>query len=867
MAFTRKPRRGATPVDPEALYRQLAPTNSGPDSLWSHQSDLLRDWHASYRQKQEVALELPTGAGKTLLGGLLAEWLRMSEGKPVAYVCPNNQLAAQAHARLTEYGVNPVLLTGSARNWDAADRSKFTTGDAVAVSNYHHIFNSNPVLTGAGTLILDDAHAGEQPVAAAWSINVERSEGAYKALLAVVSDGLDSSVASGLADDLSVRRFHRTVHLVSPVAVAAHANEIEAALDAAVQAGTLHLSKGYTLGTLAGHLGHCLIYATHQRFLIRPLISPTGGHAAFNDPDRRIYMSATLGAGGELERAFGRERIDRMPVPRGWDKQGTGRRFFVFPELTTDLSSDDTRLGPWLSGTIARHERAALITPAGYISTEILDAAKLPADFVVLDGKAVENDMSLFTSEPKAVLDLANRYDGVDLPDDACRLLVVAGLPAQGDLQERFLYEALGAGAVLQERVRSRIVQGVGRATRNAKDHATVVVLGDKLTNFMFQTNVLTALREELQAEIEFGRDQSVNKPLTEVDDNIDLFLAQGQEWRDVEADIVDERDHRTRQDPPATAELAATASPEVRAIHQWWDGDLDGALTHATNVLDELRKNPKATRYAALWNYLAASWARTLAEQTGDPSGTYALSADAYMEAAREAGRGTAWLSRLAHGAERIPHAHEYDDLDQFAAKNLIPLVRGWTAKNQTEMDQAKAALAQPAAKPYESALKVLGTYLGASESFDAGGAQAAPDSTWIFGDKLWVCWEAKSEAAATSEISTRYVREANSHLDFVKGKRSEAIPVGSVTCFATPQRRIDNNAKAICSDNIFYLPEHAALDLLKRVSTALGIARRFGPDLDEAGLLSALKGQQCLPSQWITTLTGQPLATLGDE
>lgn len=96
MAFTKPSRKLPLPSDPEALYRQLARTNAGPDGLWGHQTDLLRDWHANYLRERDVALELPTGAGKTLVGGLIAEWLRQAEREPVAYLCPNRQLAVQA---------------------------------------------------------------------------------------------------------------------------------------------------------------------------------------------------------------------------------------------------------------------------------------------------------------------------------------------------------------------------------------------------------------------------------------------------------------------------------------------------------------------------------------------------------------------------------------------------------------------------------------------------------------------------------------------------------------------------------------------------------------------------------------------------
>jgi hypothetical protein len=89
---------------------------------------------------------------------------------------------------------------------------------------------------------------------------------------------------------------------------------------------------------------------------------------------------------------------------------------------------------------------------------------------------------------------------------------MLSGLPTQSDLQEKFLYNSLGAHNVLEERIRSRLVQGMGRATRNQHDFSTVVVLGSELTNFMFRPEVLQAFREEIQAEIEFGRDESLGR-------------------------------------------------------------------------------------------------------------------------------------------------------------------------------------------------------------------------------------------------------------------------------------------------------------------------------------------------------------------
>jgi Rad3-related DNA helicase len=145
-------------------------------------------------------------------------------------------------------------------------------------------------------------------------------------------------------------------------------------------------------------------------------------------------------------------------------------------------------------------------------------------DHKVFHAADIEEDLSAFTGEKDALLVLTNRYDGIDLPDDDCRLVIIYGLPSRGDSQERFLAGALGAMDVLQERVRARIVQGAGRATRNEDDYAAVVMLGDDLAAFCTRRDVLNAMRPEVNAEISFGLENSLDTPSTEMTENFQVL-------------------------------------------------------------------------------------------------------------------------------------------------------------------------------------------------------------------------------------------------------------------------------------------------------------------------------------------------------
>ena len=113
-----------------------------------------------------------------------------------------------------------------------------------------------------------------------------------------------------------------------------------------------------------------MMHVSHSELLMRPQIAPTRFHDAFADADKRIYMSATPGDGGEFERAFGRHKITRIPVPANCETQGTGRRLLVFPDLLRGLG-DESHMG-------SRASRCRRARPAGCGRLADLDATGRP---------------------------------------------------------------------------------------------------------------------------------------------------------------------------------------------------------------------------------------------------------------------------------------------------------------------------------------------------------------------------------------------------------------------------------------------------------------------------------------------------------
>ena len=104
MAFTKAKHNVTSYATPGELYHDLPRRPGAVPGLWSHQSHMLKAYTDS-RNKPDLALELPTGTGKTLTGLLIAEWNRQKNNERVLYSCPTRQLAEQVRSAANREGI------------------------------------------------------------------------------------------------------------------------------------------------------------------------------------------------------------------------------------------------------------------------------------------------------------------------------------------------------------------------------------------------------------------------------------------------------------------------------------------------------------------------------------------------------------------------------------------------------------------------------------------------------------------------------------------------------------------------------------------------------------------------------------------
>ena len=219
--------------------------------------------------------------------------------------------------------------------------------------------------------------------------------------------------------------------------------------------------------------------------------------------------------------------------------------------------------------------RSLILTPNRRTAKAVIEELnKLSPNPTIFSASEVENTLEPFLSEDHAALVLHNRYDGLDLPGETCRLEWICGLPGATNPQETFLLNRLGVQSLLRDRIRTRLTQALGRCTRNPTDHAVVIITGNEALDFCNKVENRSGFHPELQAEIEYGLGASKNRWPANFQADVRAFLEKRPGWEEVDAWIREERDSYYRSEDNVARTLMDNVHDEIDYADAMWVGD-----------------------------------------------------------------------------------------------------------------------------------------------------------------------------------------------------------------------------------------------------------------------------------------------------
>ena len=475
------------PVHPLDLFESLTLRSKSVQEIWRPQADALRQWHAD-RTARDTLFKLNTGAGKTLIGLVAAQSLVNETRGKVVYVCANNQLLEQTLDKAMEYGIDTATYYRGTWTGDVYDR-----GLGPVLTNYQALLNGRSIfereqLVG---IVFDDAHTAHSIVREQFTVRIERHAQAeiYSGVAAAVRRHFHDVGRGTIFDEVIAGRDHGTVLFV-PTFVSA---PLEHRLVELFQKHELSKAPaGFAWEHVRGHLRDCGTFISSKHIEFSPPLPPVHALRAFQGTVRRLYLSATLPADDDFCRTFGRHP-DLFIEPGGRAGE-TERMVLIAPQEF----SDDAAVG-WVKDTIG-DKKALILVPYG-------DAAGRWTDIGdVFRSEYGHDRIRRFAESEDQKVILVARYDGVDLPGEDCRILVIYGLPIGASLVERFFEYNLRVGRASDSMIASRIVQMLGRISRGMTDHGVVFVLGQQLVRWLVSPKNLSLLPRHVLHQLQLAQ-------------------------------------------------------------------------------------------------------------------------------------------------------------------------------------------------------------------------------------------------------------------------------------------------------------------------------------------------------------------------
>lgn len=705
-------------IEPSEIFRRL-PKPPGINDLYTSQAEVLQAWFEN-RQERDVVVKLHTGGGKTLVGLLMAQSTLNETTEPVLYLASTVQLVKQTIEKAQAIGINAVAYErGQPLNDD------FINANAIMVGTYKALFNGrskfglrgDPLPRSVSAVILDDAHAAFSVVRESFTLDVkaEIDRDRYESLTDLFRKAFKETDKIGTFDDI----LSGSEYSVLEVPYWAWHEQLDAVREQLKSDAEKYMLVWPLLRDQL-HLCHALI--SRDAFTLTPILPLVNAFPTFFDAPRRIYMSATIADDSDIVRTFDANPKSVQNALTSRSLAGVSERMILIPDLMPFKFNVPETIKKLVKWTSKLNLGAVILVSSDKAAAKWQDTAIVAKGSTEVE-KLVTDLQEKVTSGPAV---FANRYDGIDLPGDSCRLLVMNGLPAGTSNYELFRASALYGGVTITRMLAQRIEQGIGRGARGSGDHCVVLLAGADLAGWIAKDANFRFLTSATKAQLEMGAE--ISKEVSDLKDlaqTIKRSFYRDKGWVEYHAETLAEL-----VDEEAPDELRfIQAAGEREAINLWFDGYHEQAIVKIEKTL--IKINGLDSQICGWMEQLAAR----IADRWGHPERSEDFQRQAYAH-----NRNLTRPKILPpYRPLSAPGAQAKAIVSQLADYRLR---RGFLQS----FEEVVAHLHRnSSANQFEQALADLAIMIGfSSERHDVNGQ--GPDVLWLLPEKLGLVIEAKS-------------------------------------------------------------------------------------------------------------------------
>ncbi len=488
-------------IEPDRIFSSLI-KNPEYEYLRSIQSEILDKWFKSRSRKDNI-VKMNTGGGKTLVGLLMLQ-SSLNEGiSPAIYLCPDYQLVEQVMKSADDYGIKCTT--------DAGDID-FYNGDAILVTVFDKVFNGQSKFEKQGVhfgcILLDDAHTCINKTRSKFTLKIKRNTNEYSQIFNLFKSELENQDMASAAEI----EFHQDNDVVMQVPYWCWYDNVKTIIP--ILSSLAEKGNGskdddlksifFNWPLIKSTLSSCYCFIESEYIEITPHCIPIEKITSFSEATRRIYMSATLVDDSLLVKELNID-VDAIKNPLVNEKHyNIGERMIIMPPILHESLTTDKIVG--IVGNLSKSYNTIILTPS---SAEYMVKKWRDNGGEVVNKDNIISKIEELDGSQKKMLILSNRYDGIDLKGEKCRVLVIDGLPKGNTLIDKFTNKIRNKSNIIRMLQAQKIEQGIGRSTRTGSDYSVVLLLGNDIIPFMSIRENKQYLSKQTRQQVNIGIDFS----------------------------------------------------------------------------------------------------------------------------------------------------------------------------------------------------------------------------------------------------------------------------------------------------------------------------------------------------------------------
>ena len=486
-------------VNPIEIYDSLDRiVEKGP--LRPAQVSILENWFNNRLDKKDTIIKLHTGQGKTLIGLLILQSRLNSGDGPAIYVCPDKLLVEQTCYQARQFGIDYVTIES-----DGSIPEPFIDGKSILIVHVQKIFNGLTKFKlgnrsiKIGAIILDDSHACIDSIQASASIKIskQKSEDLYHKIFSLFESYLEdqgyatlSGIKNGDSYDVMMVPYWAWNEKVRDVAdVLVEHNE--------------DLSVLFAWGLIRDELESCHCIISGSLIEILPLVSPIEQYGFFHNAPMRIMMSATTNNDAFFVKSLGIDK-DTIINPLTYEEERwSGEKMILMPYYIDDRLNRTEIVNWFAKENLKRNYGVVVLTPKyddanywGSLGSVVADKDSIP--------QVINN---LKAGDYRKTVVFANRYDGIDLPDKSCRILILDKRPFAQTLSDQYQEDVRSGSDLINIKIAQKIEQGLGRGVRGEKDYCAIILTGSNLLAAIKDKSLRNFFSPQTKKQIEIGHE------------------------------------------------------------------------------------------------------------------------------------------------------------------------------------------------------------------------------------------------------------------------------------------------------------------------------------------------------------------------